>query len=75
MATDSGSLPDRLVLTEEQFDNLRQQAAEQNISMSEALARAILISGVVVRRTKDPGTKVLFKNGDEYRELTTNWRS
>ena len=74
MATDLGALPDRLVLTEEQFDNLRQQAAEQNITMSEALARAILISGVVVKRTKDPGTKVLFKNGDEYRELTTTWR-
>lgn len=75
MATEKDALPDRLVLTEEQFENLRQQATAQNISISEALARAILVSGVVVRRTKDPGTKVLFKNGDEYRELTTNWRS
>ncbi len=74
MATQSVSLPDRLVLTEDQFENLRQQAAEQNIDMSEALARAILISGVVVKRTKDPATKVLFKNGNAYRELTTTWR-
>ncbi len=74
MATQSVSLPDRLVLTEDQFENLRQQASEQNIDLSEALARAILVSGVVVQRTKDPATKVLFKTGNQYRELTTNWR-
>ncbi len=74
MATQSVTLPDRLVLTEDQFENLRQQAAEQNIDMSEALARAILVSGIVVKRTKDPATKVLFKNGNNYRELTTTWR-
>jgi hypothetical protein len=75
MATQSVPLPDRLVLTEEQFENLRQQADEQNISMSEALARAILISGVLVKRTaRNPGTKILLKDGQEYREVTTTWR-
>lgn len=74
MASQTVSLPDRLVLTEDQWNNLRQQAAEQNIDVSEALARSIQISGVVVKNTKDPGTKVLFKKGNEYRELTTNWR-
>ncbi|MBE7157751.1 MAG: hypothetical protein INR62_04845 [Rhodospirillales bacterium] len=75
MATQSFTLPDRLVLTEDQFNNLREQADEQNISMSEALARAIVLSGVVVKRTsKNPATKILLKNGNEYREVTTTWR-
>ena len=75
MATQPVSLPDRLVLTEDQFENLRQQASAQHIDISEALARAILVSGIVVQRTKDdPETKVLFKRGNQYRELTTNWR-
>lgn len=74
MATQSVPLPDRLILTEDQFENLREQASTQGVDLSEALARAIQISGLVVQRMQEPGTKVLFKNGNRYREMTTNWR-
>lgn len=73
MATQSIPLPDRLVLTENQFEQLQQLASTQNISISEALARAIQVSKVVVRNLQEPGAKVLFKHGKHYKELVTNW--
>ncbi len=69
MATQSVPLPDRLVLTEDRLDELRQLAESQNISLSDALAQAIHISGFVRRSISDPDTKLLLKKGRSYSEL------
>lgn len=69
MATQSVSLPDRLVLTEDRLDELRQLAESQNISLSDALSQAIHISGFVRRSIADPDTKLLLKKGRNYSEL------
>ena len=69
MATQSVSLPDRLVLTEDRLEELRQLAESQNISLSDALAQAIHISGFVRRSIAAPDTKLLLKKGRNYSEL------
>ncbi len=69
MATQSVPLPDRLVLTEDRLEELRQLAESQNISLSDALAQAIHISGFVRRSIASPDTKLLLKKGRNYSEL------
>ena len=69
MATQSFPVPDRLAITEETFAELRELAATQNISMSEALTQAIDISRYVKRSIADPDTKLLLKKGRKYSEL------
>ncbi len=69
MATATASFPDRLTMTEDKFDELRQLAATQNISLSEALTQAIDISRFVMQSIASPDTKLLLKKGRNYTEL------
>ncbi len=70
MATQSLPLPDRLTITEDVLNKLQELARTQNISVSQALEQAINISDIVVRKKAEPGTKVLFKRGNNYQQLT-----
>lgn len=69
MATQSIPLPDRLTITEDVMNKLQELAKTQNISVSQALSQAINISDVVIRQRSQSGTKVLFKRGNNYKEL------
>ena len=70
MATHTASLPDRLTITEDVLQKLQRLADSQNISLSSALTQAINVSDMVVRSVNSPDTKVLFKRGRKYTELT-----
>ena len=69
MATQSIPLPERLTITEGVLNKLQELARLQNISVSDALAQSINISDVVIRERSEPGTKVLFKRGNRYKQL------
>lgn len=69
MPSTSSELPDRLVLTEDNLNELRSIAESQNITLSEALAQAINISAFVQRSIAAPDTKLLLKKGRNYSEL------
>ncbi len=69
MATATAGFPDRLTMTEDKFEELRQLAATQNISLSEALTQAIDISRFVMQSISSPDTKLLLKKGRNYTEL------
>ena len=70
MATQAASLPDRLTITEDVLQKLQRLADSQNMSLSAALTQAINVSDVVVRSVNSPDTKVLFKRGKKYTQLT-----
>jgi hypothetical protein len=70
VATQPTQLPERLTITEDVLNKLQELARAQNISISEALTQAINISDIVVRKRAEPGTKVLFKRGNDYEQLT-----
>ncbi len=70
MATHVASLPDRLTITDDVLRQLQKLADFQNISLSDALTQAIRVSDMVVRSAKSPDTKVLFKRGKKYTQLT-----
>ncbi len=70
MATHVASLPDRLTITEDVLQKLQLLADSQNISLSRALTQAINVSDMVVRSVNSPDTKVLFKKGNKYTQLT-----
>lgn len=70
MATQAASLPGRLTMTDDVLFQLQKLADFQNISLSAALTQAIKVSDMVVRSVKSPDTKVLFKRGDRYTQLT-----
>ena len=74
MATQTVSLPDRLTITEDTLAQLQQLADRQHVTLSQALEQAIQISDIVVSQGTDPKTKILFKRGDKYKELTVGWR-
>ncbi len=69
MSSQSIPLPDRLSITEGLMQKLQELARLQNITVSEALAQSINISDLVVRQKAEPGTKVLFKRGNRYKQL------
>ena len=75
MATHMASLPDRLTITEDVLDQLQRLADSQNMSLSEALTQAIQVSDMVVRSVNSPNTKVLFKKGNKYTQLTLGSRA
>ena len=70
MATQSAPLPDRLTITEDVLQQLQRLADSQNMSLSDALTQAIRVSDMVVRSVNSPDTKVLFKKGNKYTQLT-----
>ena len=70
MATQAASLPDRLTITEDVLQKLQQLADSQNMSLSAALTQAINVSDLVVRSVNAPDTKVLFKRGRKYTQLS-----
>ncbi len=70
MASQSTPLPDRLTMTESVMNKLQELARAQNISVSDALEQAVNISDLVIRKKSEPGTKVLFKRGSQYEQLT-----
>ena len=70
MATQSAPLPDRLTITEDVLQKLQKLADSQNMSLSAALTQAINVSDMVVRSVNSPDTKVLFKRGRKYTQLT-----
>ena len=70
MATQAALLPDRLTITEDVLQKLQKLADSQNMSLSAALTQAINVSDVVVRSVNSPDTKVLFKRGKRYTQLT-----
>ena len=70
MATHIASLPDRLTITEDVLQQLQRLADSQNMSLSAALTQAIKVSDMVVRSVNSPDTKVLFKKGNKYTQLT-----
>ena len=70
MATQVGPLTDRLTITEDVLQKLQKLADSQNISLSSALTQAINVSDMVVRSVHSPDTKVLFKRGKKYTQLT-----
>ena len=74
MATQLAPLPDRLTITEDTLAQLQQLAERQHVSLSQALEQAIQISDIVVSQGTEPHTKILFKRGDKYKELTIGWR-
>ena len=69
MASQPIQLPERLTISEGVLNKLQELAQMQNISLSEALAQSINISDVVIRQKAEPGTKVLFKRGNRYKQL------
>ena len=70
MATQPAILSDRLTITEDVLQKLQKLADSQNISLSSALTQAINVSDMVVRSVNSPDTKVLFKKGNKYTQLT-----
>lgn len=70
MATQAALLQDRLTITEDVLQKLQMLADSQNMSLSAALTQAINVSDVVVRSVNSPDTKVLFKRGKRYTQLT-----
>ena len=70
MATQAAALPERLTITEDVLHQLQKLADFQDISLSAALTQAIQVSDMVVRSAKSPDTKVLFKRGKKYTQLT-----
>ena len=70
MATQAAVLQDRLTITEDVLQKLQMLADSQNMSLSAALTQAINVSDVVVRSVNSPDTKVLFKRGKRYTQLT-----
>ena len=70
MATQAHSLPERLTITDDVLEKLQKLADSQNISLSSALTQAIKVSDMVVRSVNSPDTKVLFKKGNKYTQLT-----
>ncbi len=69
MATQPISLPNRLTITEDILDQLQQMAERQNITVSQALTRAIQMSNYIYSKIEDPDTKVLLKRGKKYEQL------
>ena len=70
MATQVAPLPDRLTITDDVLHKLQKLADSQNITLSAALTQAINVSDMVVRSVNSPDTKVLFKRGRRYTQLT-----
>ncbi len=70
MSTQAASLPERLTITEDVLHQLQKLADSQNISLSAALTQAIKVSDMVVRSVNSPDTKVLFKRGKKYTQLS-----
>ena len=70
MATQVASLPDRLTITDDVLHKLQKLADSQNMTLSAALTQAINVSDMVVRSVNSPDTKVLFKRGRRYTQLT-----
>ena len=70
MATQSASISDRLTISEDVLQQLQRLADSQNISLSSALTQAIRVSDMVVRSVNSPDTKVLFKKGNKYTQLS-----
>lgn len=75
MATQVASLPENLTITDDVLQQLQRLADSQNISLSQALTQAIKVSDMVVRSVNSPDTKVLFKKGNKYTQLTLGSRA
>ena len=75
MATQVAALPDRLTITDDVLQQLQRLADSQNISLSAALTQAIKVADMVVRSVNSPDTKVLFKKGSKYTQLTLGNRA
>lgn len=58
-----------LTMSQEQFDSMERLAQKQGISMRDYFRQAMQVAQIVVGAKVD-GEKVIFKNGNSYRELT-----